>query len=110
MTRKCRRVEELSEEEHELRKAKRHAWYYSRSPEYKAELLRKQRAYSARKKADAAAKGERIRREYKETEEQRKIHIMQNAVTKQAKIQERERALKEQGVLDQKVCTVCTKA
>lgn len=108
--RKSRHVADLTPEEHELRKAKRSEWYRTRSPEYKAELLRKQREYNARKKAEAAEKGEKVRRAYNVTKEQQALHSMQNAISKQRRIEARQKEIEEQGLTGMRVCTVCTKA
>ena len=100
---------DLSPEELELERAKRNEWYRTRSPEYKEELLKKQRAYTARKRAEAAARGEKIRRTYRATQEQKELHNKQNALAKQKRIEEHQKEIEEKGLTDVRVCTVCTK-
>lgn len=106
--RKHKSWSELTEEEHELEKAKRGEWYRTRSPEYKAELLRKQREYNARKRAEAEARGEKIHRVYKVTQEQRELHSKQNEMAKQRRIDKHLKEIEEQGLTGVRVCSVCT--
>lgn len=110
MANRHKHVADLTPEELELRHAKQNAWYHSRSPEYKAELLRKQREYGARKRAEAKAKGERIRSTWKMTQEQKDLKNKQNALSRQARIEKRQQELEEQGLTGFQVCSVCTKA
>lgn len=100
---------DLTQEELELERAKRNDWYRTRSPEYKAELLRKQREYSARKRAEAKARGETVRRNYNQTKEQKELHSKQTYLAKQKKLAQRQKELEEQGLAGMQVCTVCLK-
>ena len=98
---------EMTEEELQLARAKRQEWYRTRSPEYKEELLARQRAYTLRKKKEREEANIKVHREYHATKEAKRLHSEQNAIRVSRRLAELTEQLKESGIYDKKVCTHC---